>query len=305
MTPVAPALLAIGAMVASQLAFVFGDTLVKLTSETLPMGEILFVRGLICTAMIGAAVVATGQHRNLPLLGDRTVLWRLLGEVGGTFFYILALLQLPIAIVIIIFQAVPLTATGGAALFLGEAVGWRRWLAIAIGFAGVVLVVRPGLSGFEMHGALVLVSVLFIAFRDLWTRIMPAAIPTLLVTGATAIAVTAMGGVMGIWEDWVRPSGLILLQLSAAAVFLAVGYFGVIAAMRLGEMSATAPFRYVSVVFAIGIGFAVWRDVPDALTILGSLVIVGAGLYTLYRERPGKRAAAALAAAPATVPPPP
>ncbi len=102
-----------------------------------------------------------------------------------------------------------------------------------------------------------------------------------------------------------RLSWPIFLQLSGAALFLAVGYFGVIAAMRLGDMSATAPFRYVSVVFAIGIGFAVWGDVPDGLTILGSLVIVGAGLYTLYRERPGTRAAAPLAAAPATVPPPP
>lgn len=296
-----PALLAISAMVASQLAFVFGDTLVKLTSETLPMGEILFVRGLVCSVMVGLAVIATGQFRELPLLWHRTVLWRVLGELGGTFFYILALLQLPIAIVIIIFQAVPLTATGAAALFLGEVVGWRRWLAIAIGFGGVVLVVRPGLSGFELHGVLVLVSVLFIAFRDLWTQIMPAGIPTLLVTGITSVAVAAMGGAMGLTEQWVRPDGLVLLELSIAAIFLAIGYYTVIAAMRLGDMSATAPFRYVSVLFAIGIGFAVWGDVPDALTLLGSVVIVAAGLFTLYRERSGKGGAAALAA---TVPPP-
>ena len=103
---------------------------------------------------------------------------------------------MPIGNATIIFQAVPLTVTAGAALFLGEAVGWRRWAAIVIGFLGVVLVVRPGLSGFDVFGLLVLVSVLFVSFRDLTTRAMPSAIPTLLVTLVTAVAVTIMGALM-------------------------------------------------------------------------------------------------------------
>ena len=271
-------------MLVSQLAFIFGDTFVKLAGDALPMGQILFVRGLICTALVGTAVLAFGLHRQLRLLADRMVMWRMVGELGGTFFYILALLHIPIAATTIIFQAVPLAATAGAALFLREVVGWRRWTAILLGFAGVLLVVRPGLAGFDAFASFVLVSVVFIAFRDICTRAMPTNIPTLLVTALTAMAVTAMGGFMGLTESWVAPTGVSLLHLAAAAVLLAVGYFTVIAAMRLGELSATAPFRYVAVIFAVAIGFLVWGDVPDALTVAGAVVIVAAGAYTLYFE---------------------
>jgi drug/metabolite transporter (DMT)-like permease len=223
----------------------------------------------------------------------------MVGELGGTYCYIMALLHIPIANTTIIFQAVPLTATAAAVVFLRERVGWRRWLAILIGFGGVLLVVRPGFSGFDAYSLLVLLSVVFVAFRDIWTQAMPSVIPTLLLTAVTSIVVAAMGLAMGLAEDWIRPSAVALLQLTAAAVLVAAGYFFVIAAMRLGEMSVTAPFRYVSVVFAIVLGYQIWDESPDALTLAGSGVIIAAGLYTLYREQRrgsgGQTASAALA----------
>ena len=291
-------------MLVSQLAFIFGDTFVKLAGDTLPMGEILFLRGLMCTAMVALMLIAFGLHRQLGRLRDRTVLLRMVGELGGTFFYILALLHIPIAQTTIIFQAVPLAATAGAALFLREAVGWQRWTAIFLGFAGVVLVVRPGLAGFDAYASVVLISVVFIAFRDICTRAMPSDIPTLPVTALTAAAVTAMGGCMGVAESWVVPSAGALLYLAAAAGFLAVGYFTVIVAMRLGELSATAAFRYVAVIFAVLIGYLVWGDTPDLLTISGALIIVAAGVYTLYFEGHRRRRDEAGPAIPAASLPP-
>jgi drug/metabolite transporter (DMT)-like permease len=287
-------------MLVSQLAFIFGDTFVKLAGDTLPMGEILFVRGCFCTVLVAAAVLAFGVHREFHRLRSRMVFWRMIGELGGTFFYILALLHIPIAQTTIIFQAVPLAATAGAALFLREVVGWHRWSAILLGFIGVLLVLRPGLTGFDAYASVVLISVAFIAFRDICTRAMPVDTPTLPLTALTAAAVTTMGGCIGLGESWILPSTAALLYLAAAAVFLAIGYFTVIVAMRLGELSATAPFRYVAVIFAVAIGFLVWGDVPDVLTIAGALIIVAAGIYTLcfesHRRRSGPAASSMSAA---------
>jgi drug/metabolite transporter (DMT)-like permease len=292
------------AIVASQLAFLLNDTFIKVTSERLPLGEIIFLRGIFAMSLVGAGIFALGLHRQFLSLANRFVAWRTCGELGGTVFYLLALFQMPIATATIIFQAVPLTVTGGAALFLNEKVGWRRWAAIGIGFLGVVIVIRPGLDSFDAFGILVLVSVLFVSLRDLATRAVPSAIPTLIMTFLAAGTVTLMGVVIGFTERWVVPGIPDLLRLAGAGVFLAVGYFTAIAAMRLGDMSVTAPFRYVAVVFAIAIGFVVWGDVPDALTILGSMIIVGTGLYTLYRERRTKAPGAPLVAAPAAIDPP-
>jgi drug/metabolite transporter (DMT)-like permease len=305
MSPAAAMLRGIAAMVASQLAFLLNDTLIKLAGDALPMGEIIFVRGVISTLLVGTAAVALGLHRQIGLAAHRSVSWRVVGELGAAYFYILALLHMPIANVTIIFQAAPLVATAGAALFLAERVGWRRWAAIGIGFFGVLMVVRPGLAGFDAYALLVLAAVLCVAFRDVWTRAMPSAIPTLLVTGVTAGAVAILGAVLGLTEDWVMPSPLILAYLAGAAVLVTTGYFLVIVAMRLGDMSVTAPFRYVAVVFAIALGFLVWGDVPDTMTLAGSAVIVGTGVYALYRERKVKgRVRAERDAAPAAVPPP-
>ena len=215
----------------------------------------------------------------------------------------IALFNMPIANATIIFQAVPLSATAGAALFLGEKVGWRRWLAIVVGFLGVLLVIRPGLDGFDAFGLLVLVSVLFVSLRELSTQAMPNATPGLLIALSAALMVATMGLGVGLTEDWTLPGWLHFLQLAGAGFLLAIGYFTAIDAMQLADMSLTAPFRYVAVVFAIAIGYLVWGDVPDAMTLLGSAVIVGAGLYTLYRESKMKGSGAALTAAPATLPP--
>jgi drug/metabolite transporter (DMT)-like permease len=275
----------ITAMVAAQLVFLLNDVLNKLVSERLPMGEIIFIRGLLATLLVSCVVVALGLHRQLPKLRHRLVALRVIGELGGTFFFFIALFHMPIGNAMIIFQAVPLMVTAGAAVFFREAVGWRRWTAVGVGFLGVIIVVRPGLSGFDVFGVLVLVSVLFVAFRDLVTRAMPSGIPTLCLTLITAASVAALGAAMGLTEDWVLPTPGELAKVSCASVFLTAGYVTSIVAMRNGDMSVTASFRYVAVIFAVAAGFLVWGDVPDAATIVGSLVIIGAGLYTLYREQ--------------------
>jgi drug/metabolite transporter (DMT)-like permease len=273
-------------MVLSMAAFTINDTITKFASESMNVGQVIFIRGVFATILV---VLLACQQRvlgNVKGLLHPMVWLRMGGEIGGTVTYLIALAHLPLPNVAAIFQALPLAVTMGAALFFGEAVGWRRWLAIAIGFCGTLIIVRPGTEGFSAFSLLVLLCVVFCAVRDLATRRIPNEIPTLLVTTATASCITLCGIVLmvplGGWTP-VRP-GLVGL-LCACACFMLVGYVFIIQAMRTGEVSAVAPFRYTTLLWAFALGFLVFGNVPDLFMIAGGGVIAGSGLYTLYRER--------------------
>ncbi|GGB42044.1 membrane protein [Roseibium aquae] len=276
---------AIGAMMLAMAGFILNDTMVKLTSDSLPLGQIIFVRGLISGALLAIACAATGVLRAVPRVIHPSVCLRTIGEVTATLLYLTALFQLPLANATAILQSLPLVVTAGAALFFRDAVGWRRWTAILVGFAGVVLIVRPGLAGFNSFSLFALAGVLFMALRDLATRRIPTAIPTLAVALATTAAVTLMGGTMTLVKGWVPMTAGSWLYLTVAAGFIMVGYVFIIAAMRAGDISVVAPFRYSIVLWAIVLGFLVWGDIPDAMTIAGTLVVVLTGIYTFFRER--------------------
>jgi drug/metabolite transporter (DMT)-like permease len=211
---------------------------------------------------------------------------RVAGEVGGTICFLAAITHLPLANTAAIFQALPLVITLAAALFFGEPVGWRRWLAIAAGFIGVLIIVRPGLAGFTQFSLLALVSVLFSALRDLATRRIPPQIPSMFITLLTTVTVTTAGAIvltpLGGW----RPlSGANIALLALAAVLVLIGYQCVIMAMRSGDISAVAPFRYTALLWAMLLGYLIFGDVPDVPMIAGASIIVLSGLYTFHRER--------------------
>jgi drug/metabolite transporter (DMT)-like permease len=182
----------------------------------------------------------------------------------------------------------------GAALVYGEAVGWRRWLAIAAGFAGVAIIVRPGLEGFSAYSLVALVCVGFCTVRDLATRRIPQHVPTLLVSTVTALAVTVCGAfLVQPMGGRTLPGAMELLLLACAAGLLLIGYQFIILAMRSGEISFVAPFRYSALLFSILLGFAIFGDIPELPMMVGSIIIVGSGLYMLYRERVVGRSKAA------------
>ena len=286
------------------LGFTLNDTLVKVVAAEMNMGQIMFVRGFFASLLIVALAWSQGALRSPGLLRDPMVLLRAFGELGATVFFLTALSKLPLATVLAVIQALPLAVTMGAALFFKERVGWRRWLAIAVGFVGVMIIVRPGAEGFNAFALLALVSVLFGAVRDLATKRIPEAVPSLLVSVATAIIVTLFGAAtiqpLGGWQPI---SGTNLALLVGAAVLLLVGYQFIVLAMRQGEISFISPFRYTSLLWALPLGFLVFGDVPDLPMILGASIIVASGLYTLYRERVvGARRTAARSAAPEMAP---
>lgn len=273
-------------MVISMAAFTVNDAIAKFVSDSMNMAQVMLVRGVFASMLVGVIAWQSGALTQLRHALNSMVMLRVAGDAAGTLTFLLALQHLPLANVSAILQALPLAVAMGAALFLGEGVGWRRWLAISVGFIGVLIVVRPGVEGFSVHSLLVLACVLFCAVRDLATRRIPEAIPSLLVSAVTSIAITILGAAllpaMGGWTP-IQPS--MVLYLALAAVLVLIGYQFIIMAMRVGDISFIAPFRYTALLWAIALSIVIFGDFPDSAMIMGSAIIVASGLYTLYRER--------------------
>ena len=272
-------------MTLSNLVFILNDSLIKLAGERLPVGQVLVTRGAMALAVICLLLYATGQYRAWRMALNRLVVWRTIGEVAAAVLYLYALFRMPIANISAIGQVVPLMTTAAAAIFLRESVGWRRWTAVGIGFFGVMLIMRPGLAGFDVYSIAALASMGFITMRDLVTRRFAPGIPTLLVIAVTAAAVMLAGLSLSVNEVWPVMALREWMILLSAAGLLLVGYGTSILAMRYGEMSVVAPFRYTGILFAIVLGYVIWQDVPDAYTLVGIAIVVATGIYTFYRER--------------------
>ncbi len=270
----------------SMAGFVCNDATMKWISGDLNLFQIVFLRGLFTIVLIGALAIWRGELLYRPDRRDTRVLaLRLFGEVGGTFCFLNALFNMPLANASAILQSMPLAVTLGAALFLGEKVGWRRYTAIFIGFLGVMIIVRPGMEGFNAYALWAVVAVVFVTIRDLSTRSLSRGVPSMYVTLTTAVGVTVLSGLCLPFSEWRPVQDTHFLFLGGAACLVIVGYLFGIMAMRHGEIGFVAPFRYTILVWAILLGFLVFGDIPDTWTIVGSTIVIGMGIYTFYRER--------------------
>ncbi|TIM05078.1 DMT family transporter [Mesorhizobium sp.] len=291
-------------MVVAMSGFTLNDAITKVASESMNMAQVMLIRGAFASLFVG---LLAWQRGALALPGSMLqpmVAIRVIGEAGATASFLIALAHLPIANVSAVLQALPLAVTMGAALVFKEGVGWRRWLAIAIGFAGVLIIVRPGFEGFSIYSLLALACVACCAVRDLATKRIPQAIPTLLVSTTTAVAMTMLGAALLLpMGGWTPMTGESTAFLALAAVLVVIGYQFIIMAMRVGDISFIAPFRYTALLWSILLGLFIFGDVPDLPMILGASIIVCSGLYALYRERiVGRRKTAAESAGPDMAP---
>lgn len=272
-------------MVLAMLAFVLNDTLMKQVSSDIDLFQAVFLRGILATTIL---VFLTWRNRGFAaarLKPNRFLVYRTLGEVGAMVFFLTALFNMELANATAILQAMPLVVTLGAALVLRETVGWRRYSAIAIGLCGVLIIIRPGGDGFNIYSLSALAAVFFLVLRDLATRGIPRDVSSNFISLVSAIAVMALGGIVTLFGDWQPVSVLTLLKLSGSALLLMAGYFWSIQAMRFGEVSFTSPFRYTSLIWSILMGYLAFGDTPDLPMIIGSIIVVASGLFTLYRER--------------------
>jgi drug/metabolite transporter (DMT)-like permease len=290
-------------MVATMAGFAVEDLIIKLLAATVPVGQVLLMLGLGGAAFFGAVAAARGERLLDRRLLARPVLMRNTAEVVSSTAGITALVLLPLSLISSILQAAPLLAAAGAALFLGERVGWRRWTAICVGLAGVLLILRPGSAG--MAGSAfgigcAIIAVIAVAFRDLATRATPVGITTLQLafwgyatTIVSGLFLTALRA-----EPWVWPDAQGWLMLAVAQALGITFYYTLTLALMIGESSVVVPFRYSRLVFALALGVGVLGETVDALMLVGLLLVTGSGLYTLLRE-------AKLARARGFQPPPP
>lgn len=273
-------------MVAAMAGFAVEDMFLKAAARHMPLGQALLVFGLIGSATFALLAARKGEAILHPAAFSRPLLIRSGFEVTGRLFYSLAIALTPLSVASAILQATPLVVVAGAALLFGETVGWRRWTAILVGFAGVLVILRPGLDGFDALSLVTVLGLIGFAGRDLATRAAPRVLSNLQL-GIYGLAMLAVAGaiLLGFSGGLTGSDATGWALVAATTAFGIFAYFALTVAMRTGEVSAVTPFRYTRLVFAMILGILVFGERPDAPTLLGSALVVGAGLYALARGR--------------------
>lgn len=272
-------------MMGAMCAYTFNDAFMKALSDEIPLFQAILFRGMGAVIFLVILCHMMGQLRfNLSRRDWGLILIRTAGEVGGTYFFLTALFNMPIANVSAILQALPLAVSLAAAMVLGEALGWRRLSAICVGFAGVLLIIQPGGADFSSYSLYALGAVACVTVRDIAVRSMSRSVPAVFVALVAAVGVTCLGAIGSLFIEWAPFTTTTGLQLAGATGFLIFGYIASVNAMRFGEIAYVAPFRYASLLVALVLGIVIFDEWPNTLALCGAGIVVATGLFTLYRE---------------------
>jgi drug/metabolite transporter (DMT)-like permease len=274
----------IALMIVARIVFAASDTFTKLASEGLPSTEVVSVRNSVALPIVLFMAWRLGALRHTGALRDSTVLSRSVLEGAGTLAFVAALPHVMIGQSTVILLTVPIILVALSAILFKEDVGWRRWTAIVVGFIGVFLVAGPLGGAPNVYLLLTQFTAVVWAIRDLVTSRIDPRIPSVMVTVMATAVVSLLGLPGALAGDWTGFGGQEAMYLAAAGAFQATANFLYITALRTGAVSVVAPFRYTAALWATVAGFMVWGDVPDAYGVAGTLLIIGSGLYTFYRE---------------------
>ncbi len=277
-------------MVLSMAAFTFNDACMKILFVSMPLFQALFLRSLISVALLLALAHFQGKLTlNLPRRDWSLISMRTIGEIGATYFFLTALKNMPLANISALLQILPLAVTLAGVVFLRETIGLHRLAAIIIGFFGVMLIIRPGGDGFNIYSIYALIAVAFVILRDITARSMSKKTPSLMVAASSAIGITIFAGIGSISTQWVAMDLTMFALLFSAAIFIFGGYIFSVAVMRIGDIGFIAPFRYTSLLWSILLGFIIFGELLDPLTLLGSAIVVAMGIFSFYREHRAMR----------------
>ncbi len=273
-------------MVVGMAGLAITDALLKLLGGAVPLGQLLIIQGIGGTVIFGTLALRQGDTNWVANFLLPVVLWRNLFEMIAALSFLTALVLVPLSTLSAILQANPLIVTLGAALWFKEPVGARRWAAICVGLFGVLLVIQPWSDSFGALALLCVLATVALAVRDLITRRLPKnlstyqaatyAIATMIPIGCLVLLVTG--------DSMIRPNTTQTLLLITTVLTMPIGYFGITAAMRVGDVAVVTPFRYTRILFALILAAVIFKERPDALTLLGAAIIVASGLYTIWRE---------------------
>ena len=267
-------------------AFALGDMFVKLASADQSAGQIIALTSASAFVLFAVWERQLGGRLFRRDALNPVLLIRTAGEVIGSIGIVMALALAPLASVAALGQAQPLAVTLGAALFLGETVGWRRWLAVGLGFLGVLTILRPGLGDFDPNLLWVLLYIFGLAARDLASRLIPSGVSTQFAVAWAMLPMAFAGAAMLPFQGgWYPVDALGLFYLIGVTLSAAAALWMITTALRMGEVSSVAPFRYTRIIFALVISYVVFAEVPDIYTWAGAALSVGAGRYAFFRER--------------------
>jgi drug/metabolite transporter (DMT)-like permease len=280
------------AMIGGSACFSANDSATKFAAQYLPVSEIVAVRGGFALLIALLVVAWRRELFALPAIKNPYLILRALIEAVIGVLAIFALSRMPIAnfTAIILIQPFVMTAIG--AVWLKEKVGWRRWTAVAAGFAGMLLVMKPATTDFELVSLVALLAALLSLTRDLLVRRIHAHVPTTVISFSTALFAVPLGLLGATVQPWSLPDAPTLAAIVISAAFLFAAFVLTVLAFRGTDVSAISPFRYSIVVFAFVFGVIVFGEIPDTVSLIGIGIIVVAGLYMLHRERLRQREAA-------------
>jgi drug/metabolite transporter (DMT)-like permease len=275
----------IAAAIGAGLCFVSNDALVKHVSAQLASAQLIFIRGVFACLMLYVAGLVVFKQNDYRAVFRPAVLRRASLDAIATLAYLSALAFIPLGNATAINMAAPIFIAAGAALIFKEQVSRFRWLLILMGFAGVLMVIQPRAEGFNQYAWLCLGATLLHSLRDLSTRTIPSHIPSVVVTMATALAVTLLAGVYSLLQGWKPLDMASMLSLLLASSFLSVAYFLIVKSMRAGDMSVISPFRYSALPFALFLGYLAWNEVPNVLAWTGIALLLVSGVLMLRGQR--------------------
>jgi drug/metabolite transporter (DMT)-like permease len=264
--------------------FIFGlsNVLVKWSTTEYPVGEALFIRSITALALI-APFVRFSDLLNAARSNPGTHLLRMVLTAAelGCYYWAIAYLQL--ADVSAFYLSSPIMLTVLSAVALRETVDRARWIAIVVGFIGVLVALRPSQHALAWPACIALVgSAMYAVILTMtrWLRRTPNVVLVVL-----QLAAVVIGGALTMPFAWVTPTWPALFVLAIIGIVSIVGSILLNRALQLAPASVIAPFQYVGIIWAIVLGYAAFGDIPDLALIAGALIIIGAGLFILWRER--------------------
>jgi drug/metabolite transporter (DMT)-like permease len=278
------------ALTGSMVAYAVSDVCTKLVARTYPFGETIAVRGFITIVFVGIVLLLSGHWRQVPRALTKPVFLRAALDALSSGFYIAALIHMPVAIAAALNMSHPLILVALSVIFFAEVVGWRRWSAVIVGFVGVLFIVKPTPEAFNSYAIFGLAAPLTGALRELVTRRLDPTLPGMTIVFVSVSAFTVVGCAIGLTEKWELMGLRELGYLSFAACFFSIATYLVLFAFRTGEISAVAPFRYTFLIWSGLAGYLVFKEMPDLWSLVGTVLIVGSGLYALHREALRRRA---------------
>ena len=272
-------------MMACMSAFVLNDAFVRLAGNSLPLAQILFLRGVLTTLILLTFAIYLGTFEVRVIKKDKwKIFFRSVAEALTAYFFLTAVLNMPFANVTALLQILPMTVTLAAALVFKEKVGVIRIILIIIGFLGVILIINPSSDGFNLYSGYALTAVILITVRDLITRKLSVEVPTLLPTVSASFGVLLFSIIL-LAKTPIQPlniqnSFFIIL----AAFFIIFGYYTAVLVMRIGDISFVSPFRYSAIIFALIIGSIFFKEWPNLSSFIGICIVTVAGGLLLYKN---------------------